>query len=131
MAALDTGVVIRLLVGDEAAQARVAETLVAAEPCTVAMSVLMECEWLLRACYALPAPLIEASFRDFLNLENISAADPQLAQRVLDAYARGLDFADALHAAQCPDGQRLVTFDKNLAEHAARAGLRDVTLLNV
>ena len=51
MAALDTKVVVRLMVGDDAAQARAAEKLVAAEPCTVAPSVLMECEWVLRGPY--------------------------------------------------------------------------------
>jgi len=129
MAALDTNVVIRLLVGDDAAQAQLAEQLVATEPCTVSMSVLLECEWVLRACYALQAILIEASFRDFLNLQNISATEAVLAQRVLDAYATGLDFADALHAAQCSDGQRLITFDKNFAKNARKAGLHGVTLL--
>lgn len=131
MAALDTNVVIRLLIGDDAAQARAAEQLVGAESCTVSMSVLMECEWVLRACYALQAPDIEASLRDFLNLEHISAADTLLAQRVLDAYAHGLDFADALHAAQCPDGQRFATFDKNFVQAARKAGLHGVTLLKI
>ena len=131
MAALDTNVVIRLLVGDEARQARAAEQLVATEPCTVSMSVLMECEWVLRACYALQSADIEACLRDLLTLENISPADSVLAQRVLDAYATGLDFADALHAAQCPDGERFVTFDKLLVRGASKAGLRGVTLLKV
>ncbi len=49
MAALDTSVVLRLIVGDDAKQAHAAERQVAAETCTVAPSVLMECEWLLRA----------------------------------------------------------------------------------
>ena len=83
----------------------------------------------MRACYALQAVTIEASFRDFLNLQNISAVEAVLAQRVLDAYASGLDFADALHAAQCSDGQRLITFDKNFAKNARKAGLHGVTLL--
>lgn len=129
MAVLDTNVVIRLLVGDDPQQTRAAESLVAAEPCTVSMSVLMECEWVLRACYALRLPDIEASLREFLNLENISPADSVLAQRVLDAYATGLDFADALHAAQCPDSERFMTFDKVLVLSAGKAGLRGVTLL--
>ncbi len=129
MAVLDTNVVIRLLVGDDALQAQAAENLVAAEPCTVSMSVLMECEWVLRACYALQLPDIEASLRDLLALENISAADSVLTQRVLDAYAAGLDFADALHAAQCPDSERFMTFDKLLVRGASKAGLRGVTLL--
>ena len=63
MAALDTNVVVRLMVGDDAAQARAAEKLLASEPCTVAPSVLMECEWVLRGAYALDAPTIDASLR--------------------------------------------------------------------
>ncbi len=129
MAALDTNVVVRLLVGDDVAQARAAEKLVAAEPCTIAPSVLMECEWVLRAAYVLDAPTIDASLRGLLALENISPADPVLTQRTLDAYSTGLDFADALHAAQRTDGERFATFDKAFAKSAAKAGLRGVTLL--
>ena len=129
MAALDTNVVVRLLVGDDAAQARAVEKLVAAEPCTVAPSVLMECEWVLRASYALDAPTIEESLRGLLALKNIHPADPVLTQRTLDAYSAGVDFADALHAAQCPDGERFATFDKTFAMRAAKAGLRGVALL--
>ena len=55
MAALDTNIVIRLIVGDDPKQARAAEKLVASEPCTVAPSVLMECEWVLRGSYRLDA----------------------------------------------------------------------------
>ncbi len=129
MAALDTNVVMRLMVGDDAAQARAAEKLVASEPCTVFPTVLMECEWVLRGCYALDAPTINACLRSFLALEHISAADPVLTQRALDAYSAGLDFADALHAAQCPDGERFFTFDKVFARRAPKAGLRGVGLL--
>jgi len=129
MAALDTNVIVRLMVGDHAAQARAAEKLVASEPCTVAPSVLMECEWVLRGSYALDVATIDACLRSFLALENISPADPVLTQRALDAYSTGLDFADALHAAQCVEDQRFVTFDKSFAKRAPRAGLRLVSLL--
>ena len=129
MAALDTNVVIRLMTGDDARQARAAEKLVASEPCTVAMSVLMECEWVLRACYNLHSTDIETCMRDFLRLQNISAADGGLAQHVLDAYASGMDFADALHVAQCPLGERFVTFDKLLVRGASKTGLLGVALL--
>ena len=129
MAALDTNVVVRLMVGDDAAQARAAEKLLASEPCTVAPSVLMECEWVLRGAYALDAPTIDASLRGFLSLKNISPTDPVLTQRTLDAYSAGVNFADAMHAAQCPDGLRFASFDKAFAKRALKAGLRGVTLL--
>ncbi len=129
MAALDTNVVVRLIVGDDAKQARAAESLVAAEPCTIAASVLMECEWVLRGSYKLPADLIVASFRDVLALQNVEALDPVLTQQALNGYEAGLDFADALHAAQRRDGDRFATFDRQLAQRASRAGVLAVELL--
>jgi predicted nucleic-acid-binding protein len=129
MAALDTNVVVRLMVGDDAAQARAAEKLVASEPCTVCPTVLMECEWVLRGCYALDAPTIDACFRSFLALEHISAADPVLTQRTLDGYSAGMDFSDAMHAAQSKDGERFFTFDKVFAKRASKAGFKSVFLL--
>ena len=129
MAALDTHVIVRLIVGDDARQARLAEKLVASEPCTIATSVLMECEWVLRGSYRLGADVIAASFRDLLALQNIDALEPMLTQRALRGYEMGLDFADALHAAQRRDGERFATFDKQLAHRAPKAGVLAVTLL--
>jgi predicted nucleic-acid-binding protein len=129
MAALDTNVVVRLIVGDDAWQARAAERLVASEPCTVAASVLMECEWVLRGSYRLDAAVIAASFRDLLNLQHVDALDPVLTDQALRAYEAGLDFADALHAVQRRDGERFATFDRQLARRAPRAGVPGVDLL--
>jgi predicted nucleic-acid-binding protein len=129
MAALDTNVVVRLLVGDDPVQADAAARLVAAEACTIAPSVLMECEWVLRAGYQLAAPLIAASFRDLLAIQNIEALEPVLTQHALQGYEAGLDFADALHAAQRRDGERFVTFDRQLARRAAKAGVLAMDLL--
>lgn len=129
MAALDTNVVLRLIVGDDLSQARAAAKQVAAESCTVAPSVLMECEWVLRARYGLGAALIAVSFRDLLALHNIDALDPVLTQHALQGYEAGLDFADALHAAQRRDGERFVTFDRQLVRRAPKAGVLAVALL--
>lgn len=129
MAALDTNVVLRLIVGDDIKQARAAEQQVVGETCTVAPSVLMECEWVLRGSYRLDAAIIAASFRDLLALQNIDALEPVLTQQALQGYEAGLDFADALHAAQRRDGERFVTFDHQLARRAPKAGVLAVSLL--
>jgi predicted nucleic acid-binding protein len=129
MAALDTNVVVRLIVGDDVKQARAAERLVASEPCSIAVSVLMECEWVLRGSYKLDTAVIAASFRDLLALQNIDALDPVLTQQALQGYEAGLDFADALHAAQRRDGERFVTFDRQLARRAPKAGVLATALL--
>jgi predicted nucleic acid-binding protein len=129
MAALDTNVVVRLIVGDDVKQARAAERLVASESCTIAASVLMECEWVLRGSYKLDAALIASSFRDLLALRNIDALDPVLTQQALQGYEAGLDFADVLHAAQRRDGDRFATFDRQLARRSSKAGVLAVVLL--
>jgi len=129
MAALDTNVVVRLIVGDDAKQARAAERQVASEGCTVAPSVLLECEWVLHADYRLDSALIAASLRDLLALPHIDALDPVLTQQALRGYEAGLDFADALHVAQRRDGERFVTFDRQFARRAAKAGVLAIALL--
>ena len=129
MAALDTNVVVRLVVADDVRQARAADSLVASEPCTIAASVLMECEWVLRGCYKLEPGVIVTCFRGLLALEHIDALDPVLLQHAFQGYEAGLDFADALHAAQRRDGDRFATFDKQLARRAPRAGVTAVSLL--
>jgi predicted nucleic-acid-binding protein len=129
MAALDTNVVVRLIVGDDKKQARAADQLVASEPCTISASVLMECEWVLRGSYKLDAAMIAASFRDLLALQNMEALDPVLTQHALNGYEAGLDFADALHAAQRRDGDRFATFDRQLAQRSSKAGVLAVLLL--
>jgi predicted nucleic-acid-binding protein len=128
MAALDTNVVLRLMLGDDAAQARAADAMVLSEPCTVAASVLMECEWVLRGGYRLEPAEISRLLSGLLELQNIDAQEPALAEATLKAYAAGLDFADALHALQAGD-QGFATFDKTLVRRAAKIGLRGVGLV--
>ena len=95
MPALDTNIVVRLVIGDDARQARAAEKLVALNACTIAPSVLTKCQWILRAGYRLDASLTAASVRDLLNLHNIEAPDPVITQKTLQGYEAGLDFAVA------------------------------------
>jgi predicted nucleic-acid-binding protein len=85
MASLDTNVVVRLIVGDDPEQAKAAEKFIASESCSIVPSVLMETEWVLRAGYGLDAITIAASLVALLELEHISAAEPAITQRVLDA----------------------------------------------
>ena len=59
----------------------------------------------------------------------MAALDPVLTQQALDAYHAGLDFADALHAAQRREGATFATFDEQLVRRAPKAGLRKVVLV--
>jgi predicted nucleic-acid-binding protein len=129
MAYLDTNVVVRLIVGDDLAQCKLAEQLLASEPCWVSPSVLMETEWVLRAAYHLDPATIHAALSELTQVENIELTEITVTQLVLEAYGKGLDFADALHALQTSENQQFASFDKKLARSAQRAGLRRVLLL--
>ena len=126
MAALDTNVVVRLITGDDLLQTAQAKKLLKKESCSIAPSVLMECEWVLRAAYGMDAALIAQLFRQLLGLEQVAPLSPALTERVLDAFEAGMDFADALHALQTPEGELFATFDSALVKRAARAGLKGV-----
>lgn len=128
MAALDTNVVVRLITGDDARQTAQATRLLEKESCSIAPSVLMECEWVLRAAYGMEAARIAQLFRQLLALKQVVAQSPALTERVLDAFEAGMDFADALHALQTPEGEAFATFDAALVKRAARAGVRGVAL---
>ncbi len=126
MAALDTNVVVRLITGDDPRQTAQAKKLLERESCSIAPSVLMECEWVLRGAYGMDAARIAALFRQLLALGPITAQSSALIERVLDAVEAGMDFADALHALQTPEGESFATFDAALVKRSARAGLRGV-----
>ena len=129
MAALDTNVAVRLMTGDDARQTAAAQALLLEEECSIAPSVLMECEWVLRAAYGMRPALIAQLMRGLLNIDAIVAQAPALTDRVLDAYEGGMDFADALHALQTPEGEKFVSFDAALVKRAAKLGLRRVVRL--
>ena len=129
MAALDTNVAVRLMTGDDARQTAAAQALLLEEECSIAPSVLMECEWVLRAAYGMQPALIAQLMRGLLNIDAIVAQAPALTERVSDAYEGGMDFADALHALQTPEGEKFVSFDAALVKRAAKLGLRRVVRL--
>lgn len=124
MAALDTNVLIRFVVQDDAAQGAAAVRLIrsgvqAGSALFVPVTVLLELEWVLRSAFGFDkAAVLHALFRLLgsfeLGFESESAVEVAVAQ-----YARSsADFADCLHAALAGQAgeQPLWTFDKAAAK---------------
>ena len=128
MIAIDTNVLVRLVVADDAVQARRARKLVEGSEVVVATTVLLECEWVLRSAYGFGRADISRAFRGFLGLPNVVPDAPAAVAAALDAYEAGLDFADALHLASVPKAKAFFTFDRRLAK-AARGSSFVVTLV--
>lgn len=130
MIALDTNVLVRALVQDDAAQTPFAQGLVAhAEGVFVARTVLLELEWVLRSAYRQTPATIHESLLRLLRLPHVVTEQAHQVAQALEDFARGMDFADALHLAAAESaGAGLHTFDAGFAKSAKRLG-RPATLV--
>lgn len=123
MIALDTNVLVRCLTLDDPGQVPAARALLAhRDGVFVAKTVLLELEWVLRAAYKLPRPVIHSALGKLLGLPNLVTENPDQARQALDGYAGGLDFADALHLFSSKVDEGLFTFDAKFASVATAAG---------
>lgn len=116
---LDTNVLVRFLVGDDAAQLERAARLIARNEVFVARTVLLETEWVLRACYGLSEPAIARLLTGFCGLDRVTVEEEASVAAALRCYAAGMDFADALHL-HAPGPDRFATFDRDLRKRAGR-----------
>lgn len=124
MIAIDTNVLVRLLVNDNPAQGKASQKLFATEEIFIPDTVLLETEWVLRAAFDLAPADICTAFRRICGLRNVTVSDGQLVAQAIDWHEAGFDFADALHLALSKDQEALKTFDagfiKNARKHTDR-----------
>lgn len=118
MIALDTNVVVRLLVKDDAPQVDAAlRVLATAGPVFLPNTVLLETVWVLQAVYDATRADIVSALDALLPL--VTPEIPNAAQLVR-WYRDGMDFADAFHlavsaAARC---DALYSFDRDFVKRA-------------
>lgn len=127
MKALDTNVLARFFVNDpddaEAALQRPAAVAALSQRSYVSVTVLLELEWVLRGFYELPAKDIARVMRALAGIPHVTIEDRDAVLAALDAFDKGLDFADALHVVRSSKASAFVTFDRSLARRAAKIGL--------
>jgi len=98
--AIDTNVLLRLILHDDARQTARAFTLVeraaaAGDELFVADVVLCETLWVLRSTHHVARADLEATVRDLLKVRRFAFQSPDAAARALAAFAAGRgDFAD-------------------------------------
>ncbi len=122
MRALDTNVLARFFVDDpddaQAATQRPAAIAALAERSFVSVTVLLELEWVMRGFYELPRRDIARVLRALASIEHIKLEDRDAVLVAIDAFDKGLDFADALHLARSSRVSGFATFDQRLAKRA-------------
>lgn len=115
--AVDTNVLVRAVVQDDAVQAEVASKVLKAEILAVATSCLCEFVWVLRRVYGFTSPAIAAAIRELLAAGNVETNRPavEAGLAILDA---GGDFADGVIAyeGRWLGGETFVSFDRKAVE---------------
>ena len=122
MRALDTNVLARFFVDDaddvQAAKQRPAAIAALAGRSFVSVTVLLELEWVLHGFYELSTRDISRVLRALASIEHVTLEDRGAVLVAVDAFDRGLDFADALHLARSSRASGFATFDQRLAKRA-------------
>ena len=118
MRAIDTNVIIRLLTKDDEAQNKAAEKLIKAGDIFVSLTVILECEWVLRSAYRFTTEQIANGLTLFAGLTGIEMEDRIVVSNAIEWMLGGMDFADAMHLAKADGCTAFVTFDKKLAKTA-------------
>lgn len=126
MIAIDTNIVVRFLTNDHPEQSLRARALLEGHEVFVALTVLLETEWVLRSAYRLAPERIHAALRAFAGLPQVRIEAPDRLARALDRAEAGLDFADALHLDAANQVEAFVTFDARFIKGARRLGLTSV-----
>ena len=123
--ALDTNVLVRLLVNDDPVQAQQAAALIdTSAACFVPITVALELEWVLRGAYQLPRDAVIDAFEGLLAIQHLHLEQDDLVRRALHWHRQGLDFADALHLARSEGCGALISFDRHLAQLAGELCLQ-------
>jgi predicted nucleic-acid-binding protein len=126
MAALDTNILVRFLVRDDAAQLASAEKLIrkcvnTGETLYVPVSVALELEWVLRSNFGFAKPTVTETLSQLLSSVELTFESEGALEVALALYGQGTaDFSDCLHVALANSaGERpLWTFDKAAARIA-------------
>lgn len=121
MVAVDTNVLVRLLVEDDPKQAAAARRLFERQPVWIAKTVLLEAAWVLRSAYHFDDQTVREALTKVVALHNVHAEDESAIANALGLTSQGLDFADALHLAGRPPGALFVSFDRSFIKRAKRA----------
>ena len=123
MAALDTNILVRFLVEDDAAQLSAARKLVrrcvsAGEVLHIPVTVALELEWVLRSSFGFAKATVAATLSQLLASSELSFESEGALEVALVLYSQGAaDYSDCLHVAlaSAAGEQPLWTFDKACA----------------
>lgn len=129
MIALDTNLLARLLLKDDAAQYKKVKALFETRQIfTAPVTVLLELVWVLES-RDIEVAQIATGLTALINLPNFKPECVDALRQALRSYKSGMGFADALHLALSKGQQKFMTFDKTFAKQGKKLGLKPEVVL--
>jgi predicted nucleic-acid-binding protein len=123
--AVDTNILARFYLQDDAAQGRMATSVLAAGDVFVPKTVILELEWVLRYVAEQPESKVIECLAHLIALPEITVEDRDEVEAALSHCRKGIDFADALHLAASKGCSELLTFDdRGFARRARKLRLK-------
>lgn len=116
----DANIPLRLIVGDDPRQEAIARDYLRREPLFVCLTVVLECEWVLRSYYRFTPPEIARAITELMNLDNLYFEEPWHLRWALERLSAGADFGDMTHliVGVTIKADAMVTFDRRMAPKA-------------
>lgn len=84
--ALDTNIVVRFLIDDGSKEVPIARAVFRRETVEIPLTVIVECEWVLRAVYKIGRVDICDAFEALLSLPRVIVHDDQIVAGAIDAH---------------------------------------------
>lgn len=120
MIAVDTNIVIRLILADDPAQVTAIRELMDRSTLFVSLTVLLESGWVLESRYRMPRHTVAETLTNLVALEGMAVARPDLVRWALDRYRAGADWADMVHVVAAAKADGFATLDRRLHQRAGQ-----------
>lgn len=120
MDAVDTNILVRIIVRDDEAMYQRAVAALSGRQVLVPTTVLLEADWVLRGRYGFDRGAVADSLTAFLGLPQVETQSPDSVAAALKLLRDGLDLADALHVVTAAPASRFLTLDEPFARRAQR-----------
>ncbi|KQS03957.1 hypothetical protein ASG11_06590 [Sphingomonas sp. Leaf357] len=114
MIAVDTNVILRLVLDDDDAQVAAARALMLRAPLFVSLSVLLETGWVLQSRYRFPRAEVADALQLVVNLNGVIVARLPIVLWAIGRYREGADLADMIHLASAAKIGAFATFDRGI-----------------
>ena len=129
MRAIDTNVLVRALVNDNAAQSARAVASLTGHDIFIPVTVVLELERVLRSRYAFTPKVVAQAIEKMAAMGNVVVGERAAVMIAAARAAQGWDFADALHHALSHGCEDFSTLDADLFKRAARANASGAKLM--